>query len=259
MLRLRLLAAALGIPVIIYLTYIGGYFYFTLVLLLTLVSLGEFLSMVGGRDFVLPKIVPLMAALGIIAVQYLVPEYFAFSLIIVLLLFAFLSVLFFPRLTPWELMTVIWGIMYIAGCLSFLLLLRALEQGFTLSLLLFIGIWANDSGAYFFGLAFGRRKMAPLVSPKKTMEGAAGGTLCTLVALGVYAVFLRLDIFMALAAALLLSLAGYSGDLVISALKRHFHIKDTGIIIPGHGGFLDRFDSLIFAAPLLYIMLILFF
>lgn len=259
MLKHRVLAAVLGIPLILYLTYLGGFFYFALVLLITLVSLREFLAMAGRGEFVLPRWMVLVAALAVLWVQFYYPQYFAFAVILVLLIFAFLHVIFFPRLTPWELMTVIWGIIYIAGCLSFLLLLRAREGGFLLSLLLFIGIWANDTGAYFVGSSLGKRKLAPLVSPNKTVEGAVGGILCTLGFLAAYAVIFRLNLTMALAAALLVSLAGYSGDLVISALKRHYRTKDTGAIIPGHGGFLDRFDSLIFAAPLFYIMLVLFF
>ncbi len=253
----RVLAAVLGIPLIIYLVYRGGFFYFALVLLIALVSLREYLAMVGRGEFILPRGLVLAAALGVLGVQFYSPENFAFVLIFILLLFAFLHVLFFPRLTPWELMTVMWGILYIAGCLSFLLLLRAREGGFLLTLFLFTGIWANDTGAYFVGLNLGRRKLAPLVSPKKTVEGAVGGTLLTLLFLVAFAWIFRLDRGMALGAGLLISLAGYSGDLVISAMKRHFHIKDTGAIIPGHGGFLDRFDSLIFAAPLFYILLAL--
>lgn len=259
MLKHRVLAAIAGVPLIIYITYLGGYYYFGLVLLIAVVGLLEYLAMVKTADFVLPSLIPLSAALFIMGVQFLRPEFFSLALVLTALLFALLSVLYFPRLKPWELMTAIWGIIYIAGFLSYLLLLRAVEQGFTLSLFLFIGIWVNDSGAYFCGLSLGRRKLAPLLSPKKTVEGALGGIICTLIALLVFAVITNLDLFMAGIAALLISLAGMGGDLVISALKRHFQVKDTGKIIPGHGGFLDRFDSLIFAAPLLYMLLILFF
>jgi phosphatidate cytidylyltransferase len=258
LLKHRVLAAIGGVPLILYITYLGGYYYFGLVLLITAVGLMEYLTMVKTGDFVLPAPVPLSAALVILGVQFLRPEFFSLALVLTALLFALLSVLYFPRLKPWELMTAIWGIIYIAGFLSYLLLLRAMEQGFTLSLFLFIGIWANDSGAYFCGLSLGKRKLAPLLSPKKTVEGAVGGIISTLAVLLIFAAFTKLDLLMAFAAALLISLAGMAGDLAVSALKRHFQVKDTGKIIPGHGGFLDRFDSLIFTAPLLYTLLLLF-
>ena len=259
MLAQRVLAAILGIPLILYLTYLGGYFYFGLVALITLAGLREFLVMAGGREFLLPNPVPLAAGLALAAIQFQAPGYFPAALFGFFLLFSLFVVLFYPRFTPWELMTTLWGIMYIAGCLSFLLPLRALENGFVLTLFLFAGIWANDSGAYFVGRAWGKHKLAPRVSPNKTVEGAVGGILCTLAVLSLLAALLPMNFVQAGAAALVLSLAGYAGDLVVSALKRHFRLKDTGTMIPGHGGFLDRFDSLIFAAPLFYFMLVTFF
>lgn len=258
MLKQRVLAALVGVPLIIYITYLGGFYYLLLVLLISSIGVLEFLAMVRTEEFILPALVPLTMALVVVGVQFFWPEFFSLSLILTALVFALLSVIRFPHFKPWELMTAIWGIIYIAGFLSYLLLLRAMEQGFALSLFLFIGIWMNDSGAYFCGLSLGRRKLAPLLSPKKTVEGALGGLVFTLIALLAFAALAKLDLFMAFIAALLISLAGMSGDLVVSALKRHFHVKDTGTIIPGHGGFLDRFDSLIFTAPLLYMLLLLF-
>jgi len=118
-------------------------------------------------------------------------------------------------------------------------------------------IWSTDIGAYFFGRAFGRRKLWPEISPKKTIEGAIGGTGSAVVVAAVYewAAGPFGSLGAAVGIALLLSMFGQLGDLVESAFKRHYGVKDSGAILPGHGGILDRFDSLLFVLPLLYIFI----
>lgn len=115
-------------------------------------------------------------------------------------------------------------------------------------------IWASDSGAYFFGRAFGKRKLWPMISPNKTIEGALGGILLA-VAVGVifniFTPFPR-EMMLLIGVTILVSIFGQIGDLVESAFKRHYDVKDSGDILPGHGGLLDRFDSLLFVLPLLY-------
>lgn len=118
-------------------------------------------------------------------------------------------------------------------------------------------IWATDIGAYFLGRAFGRRKLWPEISPNKTVEGAIGGVVCAVVIAAVYewTVGPFGSLGAAVGIALLLSMFGQLGDLVESAFKRHYGVKDSGAILPGHGGILDRFDSLLFVLPLLYIFI----
>ncbi|MFC0524172.1 phosphatidate cytidylyltransferase [Pontibacillus salicampi] len=115
-------------------------------------------------------------------------------------------------------------------------------------------IWATDTGAFFFGKAFGRHKLWPLISPKKTIEGAIGGIL---LACGVAAIFqwitpVHSSWFIVIGVAVVISIFGQVGDLVESAFKRHYSVKDSGRLLPGHGGVLDRFDSLIFVLPILH-------
>lgn len=121
----------------------------------------------------------------------------------------------------------------------------------------FILIWLNDTGAYFAGRSLGRHKLAPAISPGKTWEGWAGGLLASMGAA------LMLDAWMPAEApwwmlALVVSVFGPAGDLAESALKRRAGVKDSGALLPGHGGILDRFDSHIFAAPLAALVLRLF-
>jgi len=114
-------------------------------------------------------------------------------------------------------------------------------------------IWATDSGAYFIGKAMGKRKLWPEISPNKTVEGSIGGVICAIIVAILFGVFAEMNAAMLtlIGVTVILSIFGQIGDLVQSAFKRHFNVKDSGTILPGHGGILDRFDSLLFVLPLL--------
>lgn len=114
-------------------------------------------------------------------------------------------------------------------------------------------LWANDTGAYLVGMKFGRTKLFERHSPKKTVEGFAGGVLCSCaVALIINAYFKEVPWFQWIVVAILISCFGTLGDLIESMFKRSIHVKDSGEILPGHGGLLDRFDGLLLAAPIVY-------
>lgn len=122
----------------------------------------------------------------------------------------------------------------------------------------------SDAGAYFIGLRFGHHKLAPVVSPNKTIEGMLGGLAFAMAGAVIYGLILRfalkfqVNFGLAILYGLLGSLAGVMGDLIFSVIKRQTGIKDYGNLIPGHGGFLDRFDSLVMVAPLIEALLLLF-
>ncbi|WP_239254204.1 phosphatidate cytidylyltransferase [Listeria ilorinensis] len=120
-------------------------------------------------------------------------------------------------------------------------------------------VWSTDTGAYFIGRAVGKHKLAPHVSPNKTVEGFIGGIVCALVIAGGFYYFADLpgNLILIFFALIVLSIFGQLGDLVESALKRFYGVKDSGKILPGHGGILDRFDSLLFVLPLLHILQII--
>jgi phosphatidate cytidylyltransferase len=123
-------------------------------------------------------------------------------------------------------------------------------------LLVVAATWTGDTTAFFTGRAFGARKLAPAISPGKTVEGTAGGLLgATLVAFLIGTLLLGLDGRLALALGLLIGLLAPLGDLCESALKRELGVKDFGSVLPGHGGMLDRFDSLLMTAPVVYTVL----
>ncbi len=145
------------------------------------------------------------------------------------------------------------GALYAGGLLGAAALIRGLPSGEQLIYYLAAITWAADIGAYYAGRRWGRRALAPRVSPGKTLEGAAGGVAAALVAAAAGNGWAwHLSWGAALGAALFLSLVGMVGDLAESAVKRAAGVKDSGALIPGHGGVLDRLDSLVFATPALY-------
>lgn len=140
--------------------------------------------------------------------------------------------------------------------LGIIVALRGLpgDDGPDLILFLLLAVFLGDTGAYYLGRAIGRRKLAPMLSPKKTWEGAAGAVAGSLAAaaLAHFWFFRRLPASHAALLAVLLCVAGILGDLAESMFKRATGVKDSSTALPGHGGFLDRIDSLLFAAPVLY-------
>jgi phosphatidate cytidylyltransferase len=160
---------------------------------------------------------------------------------------------------------------YVGLMLGFLAKIRHLPDGAHWTLLLLLIVWANDSGAYAGGRAFGRRLLAPVLSPKKTWEGLVAGLLASVLTAGTYwYAYQRIDpppvfysdpppatsaamgLLAYAALAIAVSVAGPLGDLSKSFVKRQVGVKDAGSLIPGHGGVLDRMDSLMFAAPVTY-------
>ncbi|MCR4288449.1 MAG: phosphatidate cytidylyltransferase, partial [Deltaproteobacteria bacterium] len=149
------------------------------------------------------------------------------------------------------------GLAYIAVPLSYMILVKDTELGGARLLFFFIVIWSSDTFAYITGKAFGRHKFAPVLSPGKTIEGVFGGLAGSLVAAAVFNRFMNTGFALpeALAMAFLLAWAGIAGDLAESLIKRAAGAKDSGTIMPGHGGMLDRIDSLLFPLPIYYYML----
>ena len=146
--------------------------------------------------------------------------------------------------------TTAWGVLSIALPATTLCYLRA--QSARSVLFLFLVVWVCDSGAYYFGRRFGRHRLAPVVSPKKTWEGSIAGLFCATVfgaAAGVWWFVPELGPWRGALAGAVGSTAGQLGDLVESLWKRGAGVKDSGVFLPGHGGFYDRIDSLLFAGP----------
>lgn len=153
---------------------------------------------------------------------------------------------------------------YVVLGFSCLLVLRDWKYGEFLFLLPFLSAWVSDSAAYFTGRAFGKNKLIPDVSPNKTVEGAIGGVAVTAIFMIVYGLIVRfvfevgVNIVGLILLGVMLSAVSMVGDLIASLIKRHYNIKDYSHIFPGHGGVLDRFDSVLATAPMTFIVITVF-
>jgi phosphatidate cytidylyltransferase len=147
------------------------------------------------------------------------------------------------------------------GLLSgYVVALKGVETGYghgKLLFVLFALVWINDAGAFFVGSAMGKKKLAPRISPGKTWEGSIGGFAATVILGALIGMFSRFTFWQGLTLGVVLGVLGPIGDLVESALKRGAGVKDSGKFLPGHGGVLDRIDSVIFCAPILYYYIVL--
>jgi phosphatidate cytidylyltransferase len=149
----------------------------------------------------------------------------------------------------------VFGVVYIGIALSYLVLIRSFPQGEFLALFILLVTWAADTGAYYVGKTFGRHPLAPSISPKKTVEGLVGGLAFAVIAVFVcrsWIPYYELSVTSCLVLGSMLTMTGLAGDLAESALKRRTGVKDSSGLLPGHGGMLDRIDSLLFTAPAFY-------
>ncbi len=202
-------------------------------------------------------------ALGLAAAQGLLDAFCAMVFVIAaaFLVFLFVYVFAFPRYHANQIMAAMFSFLYGPVMLSFLYLLReGIDEGIYLVWFVFLASWGSDTCAYCVGVLIGKHKMTPKLSPKKSVEGAIGGVLGAAILFTVYAHFVinaYSGMTLALPFAAVLGAAGalvsMIGDLAASAVKRDYEIKDYGKLIPGHGGIMDRFDSVIVAAPIVFI------
>ncbi|MDP2234776.1 MAG: CDP-archaeol synthase [Actinomycetota bacterium] len=180
------------------------------------------------------------------------------SVVTVLLVAAIGWHVVFRTVTTSDTAITLFGAVYIGFALAHFVLIRELDAGTELALATIVSIWANDVFAYLLGSATGRHKMAPKISPNKSWEGFAAGTLGTIVVWGVAGSLIGAgpSILWYLVIGVALSLAAVVGDLAESRLKREAGVKDSGRALPGHGGFLDRIDSLLLASVVAYYLLV---
>lgn len=153
-----------------------------------------------------------------------------------------------------ELMFALFGLLYLGFVPLYFVLVHDSPGGVHWTLVLLLIVWGGDTGAYFAGKKYGRHKLYAAISPKKTFEGAVGGLLTGLALTAIYklAIFRTMPWGAVVLTPLLVGVFAQVGDLCESFLKRAYHAKDSGSILPGHGGFLDRFDGLVFSLPVMY-------
>lgn len=280
-LRARLLVAACGIPLALAAMYFGGWALAVMLSGVAALAAREFYNLSsdpGARPFGwlgIPASL-LLVVLAAVETDFRRWSDHAFALLLVLGLASFAAAVFDKRVQRALLSSAatVSGALYTGGTLSFGIFIRSLpevrgtspaqpSEGFILLLLPVLVTWASDTCAYFAGKTLGRRRLAPHVSPGKTVEGSVAGLIGAVV-MGFALGFLLDDypnfpIVPATGAliGLLLGVAGQLGDLAESRLKREAGVKDSGSILPGHGGMLDRFDALFFTIPLAYGLIVI--
>lgn len=250
----RLIGALIWAPLLLGLSYFGGVYAAFLVSILIILALREFLIIgehmgiiawhslntvftiiwltnifIGNREWMLPILVFwVVITFSRLALQY-------------------------PQVKLEEVSYNFSAVIYSVVLFSYLYLLRQIDHGITWTFLIFFLVWATDICAYLIGRRFGQHLLAPKVSPKKTIEGALGGLIGSILVGLIFWYWMGgVSFWHIIALALIVGVGGQIGDLFESALKRSAGIKDSGALIPGHGGILDRCDSLILVLPLVY-------
>lgn len=201
------------------------------------------------------------AALVRISIFYGEAELPMAALIAAFLLIMFVYVFAFPKFKADQAAFAVFGLVYVPVLLLCMYQVRCLDDGLFLTPLIFVSAWGNDTCAYCVGRLIGRHKMAPVLSPKKSVEGAIGGVAGAVILGILYGYFLK-EQMSSLESPVVLcaiicgvgALIAMVGDLAASAVKRNQGIKDYGKLIPGHGGVMDRFDSILFTAPVVYFL-----
>lgn len=207
-----------------------------------------------------------LGVLGYYGVRYFAntETYIMLTITLTIIGILFVYVFTFPKYEANQIMATIFSFIYAPIMLAYLYLTRNLENGIYIVWLIFISSWVCDTCAYFVGVTIGKHKMAPILSPKKSSEGAVGGVVGAAAAGAIYAIVLNnMGIVMGNIIWVFPVISGVGalismvGDLAASAIKRNFDIKDYGTLIPGHGGIMDRFDSVVFTAPMIYYLAVL--
>ncbi len=238
---------------------IGRELLFGLLLGISLIGLMELYRVLKIHKSAL-AITGYLACIGYYALVYFKLETYIFPYFIgFLLIIMAIYVLTFPKFTSEHATLTFFGIFYVAVMLAFIYQIRMMEGGAFLVWLAFIGSWGSDTCAYLVGRKIGKHKMAPVLSPKKSIEGLIGGILGAALLGFLYATCVKQYIVGFSNPQLSFAIIGgcsavisVIGDLAASAIKRNHEVKDYGTLIPGHGGVLDRFDSIIFTAPIVY-------
>ena len=189
-----------------------------------------------------------------LTIAYLPVSYHLPAVILGVLVMMCIFVFTYPKYQNKQIMTAFFGMVYVGVMLSYIYQTRVLPGGAFLVWLIFLCSWGCDTCAYCVGVLIGKHKMAPVLSPKKSIEGAVGGVAGAAGLGAAYAAIIHAPVVEYAVICAVGALISMVGDLAASAIKRNRGIKDYGKLIPGHGGILDRFDSVIFTAPVIYYM-----
>lgn len=240
---------------------LGGDVLFAVVLAISIIGMTELYKTVNLQKSPIGIAGYAAALLYFGFIRFGLTEYHHFLFIGFLLCLMLLYVFLYPKFHIEDITMAFFGVFYVAVMLSYLYQVRMAENGAILVWLIFIGAWGSDTCAYCVGMLIGKHKNFTELSPKKSIEGCIGGVIGAALLGVLYSVIIkgyipdfqnRALVFAVICGAA--SVISQLGDLAASAIKRNHNIKDYGKLIPGHGGILDRFDSIIFVAPIVYFL-----
>ncbi len=241
------------IALVLFVLWSGEVAFLILVLSFALIGTEEYLRMWKSKDI---HAVSWLAYMGTAAFAlsafYYGDQYFGGIVTALILVGLSLQVFSFFHYNVGDTIVSLFGALYVGMLLSYLILLRQMPGHLAILGLVFGGTWGCDTLAFFVGIRYGRHKLCPQISPKKTIEGAVGGVVGSILITTVLGMAISVPARHFIPLGFLIAAAAQMGDLVESGLKRYVGVKDSGNLIPGHGGMLDRADSLIFVAPVVY-------
>lgn len=262
----RIISGIIGMIIATGVIQMGGTVFVGVSLLLACLAWREYVNAFKHKEYNIPLFWGIFMIAFIILSGYLMQN--VMFGIIVAIFVSFMNTIFnHKNFSIIDAIITLAGTVYIAVPFYHLVMLRIIEDnviltsnsilgdfsvGCILIWLTFIGTWASDSFAYFVGCSIGKHRLCPEISPKKSIEGFVGGIVGAMLCVGALGSYFNFDLVIMLMMGALIAIIGTFGDLVESCIKRYVGIKDSGTLIPGHGGVLDRFDSLLFTAPLVY-------
>lgn len=258
----RVISSIIGFPLLAVIVILGGIYLKIGILAVALIGLYEFYMAVSKEIKFIHITGFLMTIIYICFIDYKLGENLRLIFYGFILLMLIILVVMHSKINILDVCITLFGFFYIPFMITNIYLIRNTNLGQFNVWLAFICAWCCDTGAYFIGVNFGKHKITPVLSPNKTVEGALGGVISSGAGALIYGVvinkfFVASDINIAVIfgiIGLVGSVFAQFGDLAASSIKRYTKIKDYGKIIPGHGGILDRFDSVLFTAPIVYIL-----
>lgn len=273
MLAKRIITGIVGGAITIGIIYEGSWLFFFMMILLAILGWHEYCNLVRKLEANLAERLGIVWIICFFSAYWYNSEKIMVLLAVVAMLWILLrTVIFHKKIKPVDSAYTVYGLLYVSGGFLAMLALRngpiasyitdsfssvMLEPARFLMFLLIFSTWASDTFAFAVGKLKGKNKLCPAISPGKTQEGALGGFIGTIVVAVIFSLIFQFSLLHAFVIGIIIAIAAPLGDLVESILKRVCQVKDSGTLIPGHGGVLDRFDSLLFAAPAVYVYLML--